>query len=1373
MSSDYLKQLQLTKQLEQKARELARERRDAEARLASARDAVSLARELELDVTDAEATLAAASEAFSKREHAAAVAQADSCLNKVRDLELQGLASIADSVRVALEAIGGSAELEERLEKTLAMPDRPDEALALAKAVREDVGKEAGERLKQRAKRAHEMLRYADSIGLQVDVGGDDIDAVLVRLSENGPEPSWKDLNALMDRLLASFRALFDERSSGIIELASQASRAEVDLIALTELVDEAEGSLRSCEAEHAFELLSEAEERRADVLNDAIRKRIDALWAEAGEVEDRGGDLSALRSELRLSEALGEGSLEHLRRAGDALQDARNEVLMEAMHALRPRLVLSRRLGVDISEASSLLDEARSSLNERELSGALERTARARDVLDAGLSGHFALADELGRTRGLFLTARELHLAQDEASIMVAESRKLALAGKLDEARSLLASAAERLNALMFDAGARRALSGISNLSRAIAVGADVGGERERLLAALDHLRNGRHDALSELEDVTGLLFHASSEAAAERVRGASMRISSPPVDLSDLAPGIDEAKRLLDEGELLNAVGVAREVEVKALVRQRDASIAMSQRADDLLALSSVLGCTSETVKNKMDLARRSVDPAYTAAMCADVISYATQLIGDELTALLARLSRDIAAARRNGVRVDKASKLTEDAAQKLSAGDVEGCHRTMGEARAELERSAALHMDIYNRIASLNKALASSGLPPKSSTQAMLDATKRLFEAGKYDGARVSANACLHELEALAAASLVPGYMEGARDLVALLRDLSLDLPEIHVLMRKAEDADRQDRHEEALSSLKEIERAASEAIRKGLRERIDKTFMRLAYCSRLGCEVTSARNILDRASSLLHESRYQDALRAVRFASSEGERLLALFHSVEACLERAEMFLEEAEERGAQIEEAHALLERARSEMRGGKQSLALERGRMAQELVLNAVSAQLEAILDEMEARHGLSGLAGDDLRYRRIERRTVSGALQRSPRWAYLTADRYEEALHDVAEMRARALSALDAMPAGAPGRDTKAAREAFERGAFSHCIAVLAPAMAMGPVRSSLERRRMTALDDLRDMARGTPGADVSQMLDAMATAPPERFWRLHSEVLDALAVRRLEARREQIGRLIDPLRAIVLLRPDMESSLAARYLSRPLSELRDDDLQLVEGLRKEAVEIIVAEIERVRNDDDAQDATRKAAAEAEALLEDGSLTLAAMAAREADLARGWTADEREALWKGCAELRRRVSTLEALGGRFDEAMRLLQEALITSPGHSRDAMADAWFLVLEEERLLLPAIRMEVLRTSPSADGWNRMSVALVNEGGTAVGLRVGADGGGARGVLPGALPPGKRRAEIDVRDDADVRLFYRPLFGTRDASSPALIE
>ena len=128
-----------------------------------------------------------------------------------------------------------------------------------------------------------------------------------------------------------------------------------------------------------------------------------------------------------------------------------------------------------------------------------------------------------------------------------------------------------------------------------------------------------------------------------------------------------------------------------------------------------------------------------------------------------------------------------------------------------------------------------------------------------------------------------------------------------------------------------------------------------------------------------------------------------------------------------------------------------------------------------------------------------------------------------------------------------------------------------------------------------------------------------------------------------------------------------------------------------------------------------------------------------------------------------RRVSALEELGGDLTETRKNLHKAFVSSPGPSRDAMADAWSLVNEEERLLLPSIRVEVQR-STSKDGWSRMSIVLVNEGGIAVGLRAGAKGN-VRGALPDALPLGKRRAEIEVRDNASVRLFYRPLCSAKE--------
>ena len=94
MSSDYLKQLQLTKQLEQKAKELTRERRQAEARLSDVRKALDAAKGAGIDVTEPEATLTQASEAFTQRDNAKVLALADNCVGQLQELKRERLSSI-------------------------------------------------------------------------------------------------------------------------------------------------------------------------------------------------------------------------------------------------------------------------------------------------------------------------------------------------------------------------------------------------------------------------------------------------------------------------------------------------------------------------------------------------------------------------------------------------------------------------------------------------------------------------------------------------------------------------------------------------------------------------------------------------------------------------------------------------------------------------------------------------------------------------------------------------------------------------------------------------------------------------------------------------------------------------------------------------------------------------------------------------------------------------------------------------------------------------------------------------------------------------------------------------------------------------------
>ena len=108
MTSDYLKQLQLTKQLEQKAKEAAKHRKAAEDKLAEAERSLALAKSLEIETHGVQKTLAEGHAAYGKREYAAALATATKVLEDL--LRLQG-EKVDEVLSSALAVLGMLTEV--------------------------------------------------------------------------------------------------------------------------------------------------------------------------------------------------------------------------------------------------------------------------------------------------------------------------------------------------------------------------------------------------------------------------------------------------------------------------------------------------------------------------------------------------------------------------------------------------------------------------------------------------------------------------------------------------------------------------------------------------------------------------------------------------------------------------------------------------------------------------------------------------------------------------------------------------------------------------------------------------------------------------------------------------------------------------------------------------------------------------------------------------------------------------------------------------------------------------------------------------------------------------------------------------------------
>jgi len=1364
LTSDYLKQLQLTKQLERKAKEAARERKVAEARLTEVQAAIEKAKAEGLSTEEAERTCDEAREAFARRDHAAVLSLATKCQEQLDGQRRARAHEILEAARELLAPVpGDSAELEALLEQAAATDVAAEEAIALAERARSEAGRFAAARFDELVARAGALLDLADRTGVAAD-GRQELERA------KGTEDrtaAWAPLTECMAKVLAAFDARSEARAVEVEKVIAEAAAVGADLSALGQALQEVRALLEKGEVEASLELLERTEGSVDETLVRAVEARLEELRRMAGELAAEGGDLRDFEEAAKKAEERRDRSaLPLLRRADLALQHAVESLVLHSIEPLRPRLGLANRLGADLGPALASLEGARQAARERDLHAALDRVAEAERAAEEALRGHVELARELARTRELFLAARAVRLTPGSASEVVADSRQRALAGDLVASRTLLAEAGERMHALLQDAGARRALAGLTLLSEALAMGAEAQQAEEELMERLEELREGEViDTVAALDQLVVLLRERCGEAARERVARVEGRLSTL-ADPADLAPQVKEARTLLEQGELLKAALLAGDVEAEAITRQHAAADALAGQVGRLLDIANQLGAETEGLQRALGEIDRFADPLPILARLTDLNRKAEALARSLLEEAISRLQRSSAAARKNGVRAAAVERLCREVSAALP-GSVEDAFARLRRAEGELEKLVALHTEVYDSIVTLSRLAMEARLPPGSAALASLEETKRLFEAGRYDGARISARACLQEMEAAAAPVLAARLLAECRDLAEAASQVGVALSISPAALQAAEDDIAQGRAEQAAAALRDARQSAIDAIRKELERRIMVVGRTLRAGDRLGVDVTGPREVLDKASSLLADDRYLDAHRAVRFAASEAERAVSAARAVEAEVETAERALADAEESGIAVLGAPAVLAQARRFLDEGKHPLARERAGMVRRLVREAAIDHIASALETLESEHGAAALIGEDLARTGLSREAVLEALEaRGPSAALRTMRRYASALAGAKEARALAEAAVEEAsrcPQGsAQAEALPAAREAMGRGAFVEAAALLRPAGQEQAARDALDARRGAVLAALRPLA----GSSADALLAEMRTAAPERFWKLHREVLRRASRAEIEARQEELAGLVDALRALLLLTPDELSPAAQRLLSRRPSELDEIELSFIPQLREEAEDAIRWNMREVREVRQAYiDATRAALAEAAALLSEGCLARSALAVVEARHALGWTVDRRRALWEQHRELRGRLRTLEVRGADVARACGLLAKAVSSSPHEANEALEAARSLVEREERALAPRIRVEVLEAR-EANGSRKVIVDLINEGGAAVGVRAeGADG------VPAVLPSGRHRTELEVRD-RELRLCYRPLFSRTEETVTAAL-
>lgn len=1404
MSNDYLKQLQLTKQLEQKAKEATKNRKAAEETLAKAAEALSKAKVPDVDLSEVDTIMVEANAAFAKRDYSAALAAAKLVHEKIPEARRAAVASVLSSSEAVLSLVPGDDRVKEvkatvANARALLEQGKAEEALAAARASREHAERYLGSCITEMVAGLRALVDLAEAKGIPVAEKRRSLAEVEALHKRGDRAAALARLKAGREELMSAFSAAVEERSSKIRAVMDDAATAGVDISSVSAGLAKAKGDLEAGSVEKAMDDMTAAEKELFPALATAVGARMSAHRERASWLERRGvRSEEHLAAAEKVSEAVGAGnaagSLEWLRRSDKALRDSEMGVVLSEMETLRPGLVMARRVGSDLSGPLGKLEEAKQAVQNGQAPRAVELVGEVADHLDEILKGHRELESELQRTAMMFRRAMMFRVGLREAGEAVAESRRTALKGDLKGATRQLREAQELLSRKVL----RHCAGSILGMEVDIAMAAGMGAEMSQESAELDEItgalrESGSDDALIRLSKMDRRIQAKGRERASASVEEAESAVAAiPGIDLALPVEGAIEARRLLDMGDWKAAHLAAADVQLAAMRLRRQAWEGQAAKAKALSEMGRQLGCP---IAPDHEMAAMESGPCGAEDLCAlgERSQSLQSMVRDRLARSVPELAEEIDAQRKSGIVMTGAGSLAKEASEALDADDLERCFKCYASGQKELQKTVAIYKEVGDLIALITShvddARPASG---KYGVPALLKEARDLFESGKYDGARMSAKRCYQELEKTGAPVLAAPKLEEAKEALEVLNQVSARSADIEAEVRLAAEHLSRSDYAAALAAAKGAHHKAIERLAPAIGAEIERT-RNLLVGGRKHCpDLPGSSDIIAEAEKLLAAKQYSDAAHTLRSVRAEANQMLHAERGARDEVEGIASELGEIAALGIDISRERGIVSQALAVLEKGERDRAVEQAhgalKAARKIAQDAVAGRLVALMEE---ELGAGKLKGRDLEA--IEKEARRSVKERAERHRYAEAGEllrsYRRQLSRTKALRDECASALaereDPARQGWPLMEmaeearTKAQR-AFDDGAFNECQALLRQRAAARSSAQALNDRSAARLADARraieEESRRFPSDEVSALLDRAEEelsrgryADMERSLMRASTEIARHKEATLRADVAEVVRLTGALRSLGVNMSSLPERTQA-LLDMRMSELRDGSIHLgrdITVLRKAAFDRMASiesslreKIERTRTSNRPAALSEALMIEAQKALSEEDYERALALQRAVRMSLGASEDDEAAYREATARLYDALRAAWPLDIDVSKAVELHREATRLEgdlPGAAR-RITEAAKGLEEKLAVYLPVISLEAV---PEGDGGKMRITARNVGGGIALDLSMGRSGTGL--ALPDRLRPGETvEGTVDASGDP-FEISYRGLMSS----------
>lgn len=939
--------MQLTKQLEEKAKEEKKNRQLAENEMLEADNFIKSAKSSDINVAKAEELLVKASSSIEAKEYRDALSEAIQSKEIAVKCFEDGIHSIMDSVDKLVEITkNAGSENEQGLsllrDARKAISEKNYErAMSLSKQSWSVYEKVAQEHLSTTFSQAQSMIVLARNIGEDVSSSEALLEAARKSMENQDYSLALDQLKDCMESagtgLSSQVEALLDEAKGYMVT----AKELDTNVSKVIELIQRTESEISSSNMEAALSSARLSKSEAEKTLSRALSENLDMLSQKIIAAEKIDSDVDKANELLALAKnVMKEGNyndvISAIKELNSEIYNAQFQKVLSTISQSRSKFIAANKIGADLSEPMEFLNNAKNALKEGNFNTALEMAKKGDEVVDQIVAEFEGIENIIASIQSQIKLAKELGAEVNNVESSLKSAQDSLEARDFESVQAYVKQAKNEISSALYSFATECIEVAELVISAGDRLGANLKEPEMMMKQAIDATKSGNYQKSIELSAESTkraeqiIKIHVSNTIASVELA----MYDAENVDISAIQNLLSSAKAEFEKNafdrsfeyadKALNLLETSQSSKARDMVSELKKSLTNSRDMGcDTATLEEITARCEDYLKNR-DFSN-AIAESEKAILDARNLQYvaAERMFGEGKLAAIE--------AKKLGIDITDMKEALKKAKTAFSKADFIQTYKESYFAKSSSDKQISLHQKSYdaiNQAAALIAEAKKNKIEVKDPMGILLSA-KSMFERFEYDNALKEAEKAKAETEKIMALFNVAQTLHFIESSVKILKELGVESPELANSTTTLAASIQAEHPQQAITIATQAEAQTISALNQTISNLLSSTESQMMDARELNLSVTAQEELLDTARKAFEQKRYRDSVDIAKQVKTQVDDLRKMNQRIAMEIKTAQDVLSEGENLHANMAEPKKLLESALNELNSSKYKEAID------------------------------------------------------------------------------------------------------------------------------------------------------------------------------------------------------------------------------------------------------------------------------------------------------------------------------------------------------------------------------------------------------------------------------------------------------------